>query len=169
MAKKAKVGDKLQVHYTGKLDDGSVVETSGGKGYTVFAPFELVLGQECDELPPKVQEALVGMKPGQSTEIKVACEEAFGPRFEEWVFTVNRADLVIEEEVLPEWRYHFHSKKSVGPTDPKPGDRMELSLSDGSCVPAVVTEVTDTAYTFDANHPLAGRDLTYEITLLSIG
>jgi len=164
----ANKGDKVQVHYTGKLDDGSIFYSSGGSGDVLFSPEEFVIGQKDDELLPAFQEAVIGLEPGQRVQVRIACADAYGPRLEERVFTAPRGELSVEEEVLEDWCFYYHSKRKVGPTHPKKGDRVEFSWPDGSHAPAYVIEVTDTTYTFDANHPLAGQNLTYDITLVNI-
>ena len=84
---KAKYGDKVQVHYTGTLDDGTIFDSSGGSGYVIFSPIEFVIGQEGDLLP-KFQEAIIGLEPGQSVKVKIACEDAYGARSEERMYVV---------------------------------------------------------------------------------
>jgi peptidylprolyl isomerase len=162
---KAKYGDKVQIHYTGTLDDGTIFDSSGGSGYIIFGPIELVIGQEGDLLP-KFQEAIIGLEPGQSVKVKIACEDAYGPRFEEMVHVVQRSEIYQKEELLGSWRYP--NGKKIPDFNPQRGDRMEVSLTDGSYVPVILTEVLDTTITFDANHPLAGKDLTFDITLVNI-
>lgn len=162
---KAKYGDKVQVHYTGMLDDGTIFDSSGGSGYVIFSPMEFVIGQEGDLLP-KFQEAIIGLEPRQSVKVKIACQDAYGARFEEMVYVVQRSEIFRKEELLDSWRYP--NGKKVPGFNPKVDDLMEVSLTDGSYVPVILTEVLDTTITFDANHPLAGKDLTFDITLVDI-
>lgn len=162
---KAKQGDKVQVHYTGTLDDGTIFDSSRGGGAVIFSPIELVIGREGDLLP-KFQEAIIGLEPGESVKVKIACEDAYGPRFEERVNVVQRSELHKKEDLLESFRYP--NGKQVPGFNPKKGDLLEISLPDGSCVPVTLTEVLDTTITFDANHPLAGKDLTFDITLVNI-
>jgi peptidylprolyl isomerase len=162
---KAKYGDKVQVHYTGTLDDGTIFDSSGGSGYVIFSPIEFVIGQEGDLLP-KFQEAIIGLEPGQSVKVKIACQDAYGTRFEEMVYVAQRSEIFRKEELLDSWRYP--NGKKVPGFNPREGDLMEVSLTDGSYVPVILTEVLDTTITFDANHPLAGKDLTFDITLVNI-
>lgn len=162
---KAKYGDKVQVHYTGMLDDGTVFDSSVGSGYIMFSPIEFVIGQE-EDLLPKFQEAIIGLEPGQSVKVRIACEDAYGARFEEQTYVVPRSEIHNKEELLEAWRYP--NGKQVPGFNPKKGDLMEVALVDGNCVPVTLTEVTDTTITFDANHPLAGKDLTFDIALVSI-
>jgi peptidylprolyl isomerase len=162
---KAKYGDKVQVHYTGTLDDGTIFDSSEGSGRIIFSPIEFVIGQKGDLLP-KFQEAIVGLEPGQSIKVKIACEDAYGARFEEKMYVVQRSEIHKKEELLESWRYP--NGKKVPGFNPKKGDLMEIALADGNYAPVVLTEVLDTSITFDANHPLAGKDLTFDITLVNI-
>lgn len=158
-------GDTVQVHYTGTLDDGTVFESSGGSGYHIYNPMEFILGQ--GDLFPKFQEAIVGLESGMSVKVRIAAEDAYGPRFEEKVFVTPRSEIYPEDKLLDSWRWPNGKKLSC--FNPRKGDLMNISLTpDGECVPVVVTEVTDTTITFDANHPLAGKDLTFDITLVNI-
>lgn len=163
---KAQHGDKVQVHYTGKLDDGTVFDSSGGSGYVVFSPMEFVLGQE-DDLLPKFQEAIIGLEPGQTVTVRIPCEDAYGPRSEEGVHEVPREEIQEKEDRLVE-NWVYPNGKSLPPFNPRRGEQIEFFLPDGSSMPAILTKISDTTYTFDTNHPLAGQDLTYDITLVNI-
>ncbi|MBE0557984.1 MAG: FKBP-type peptidyl-prolyl cis-trans isomerase [Proteobacteria bacterium] len=162
---KAKYGDKVQVHYTGTLDDGTIFDSSRGNEKITFRPVEIVIGQDGDLLP-KFQEAIVGLEPGQSVKVRIACEDAYGCRSEEKVYVIPRSEIRQKEELSESWRYP--TGKNIPAFDPKKGDLMEISLADGNCVPVMLTEVLDTTITLDANHPLAGEDLTFDITLVNI-
>jgi peptidylprolyl isomerase len=109
---------------------------------------EITIGNE--DFFPQIEEALIGMAPGEKKTIVIPAEDAFGEYDEEEVFQIQRSQLT--GDIVPE----------VG---------MELELTgDGEEEPVEVTvvEVTDDAVTVDANHPLAGEDITYEIELLQI-
>jgi len=162
---KAKYGDKVQVHYTGTLDDGTIFDSSAGNAKIVFRPIEFVLGQDGDLLP-KFQEAIVGLEPGQGVKVRIACEDAYGGRSEEKLYVVPRSEIQQKEELSESWRYPTGKKAPA--FDPKKGDLLDLSLADGSSVPVVLAEVLDTTITLDANHPLAGEELTVDITLVDI-
>jgi peptidylprolyl isomerase len=162
---KAKQGDKVQAHYTGMLDDGSIFDDSGGSGQVIFSPIELVIGQD-DYLLPKFQEAIIGLEPGQSIKVRITCEDAYGPHIEEKVFMAQRSEIYPEDELLYSWRWP--NGKKLACFNPRKGDMMEVSLADGTSTSVMITEVTDTTLTFDANHPLAGKDLTFDITLVGI-
>lgn len=158
----AKTGDKVTVHYTGTLEDGSVFDTSegsaqpddhecgcGGSGCnsSVDDPMEFVIG--AGTLIPKFEAAVIGLEPGQSITVSIPADEAYGQRADEMVAVIERSEIPAE-------------------MNPEPGHQLEVILADGSPLPVLVTEVTDTTITLDGNHPLAGRDLTFKIRLVEI-
>jgi peptidylprolyl isomerase len=168
---KAKTGDKVKVHYTGTLEDGSVFDTSEGYpdpqddnscgcsgkdsstddrcGCNSHAtgPMEFVIG--AGGLIPKFEAAVIGLEPGQSITITIPANDAYGQRAEEMVAVIERSEIPAD-------------------INPEPGHQMEVILEDGSPLPVLVTDVTETTITLDANHPLAGRDLTFAIRLEEI-
>lgn len=161
----AKAGDKVKVHYTGTLDNGSVFDTSegfieqvhgstscgcnnsGGCDSNATEPLEFIIG--AGQLIPKFEAAVIGLSPGQGITIKIPAGEAYGQRAEEMVAIIERSEI---------------------PSDinPEPGQQMEVILEDGSPLPVLITEVTETTITLDANHPLAGHDLSFDIRLVEI-
>jgi len=169
----AKNGDKVRVHYTGTLDDGSIFDSSEetetecgdecgdecndhdndcadhdcGCGGNAGGPMEFVIGQ--GNLIPKFESAVIGLEPGQSVKVKIAADEAYGQRAEEMVAVIERSEI---------------------PADMKPqvGDHLEVIMQDNTPMPVMVTDVTETTITLDANHPLAGLDLTFDIRLVEI-
>lgn len=154
----AKNGDRVRVHYTGTLDDGSVFDSSEGFvdkcddegcGCESHAtgPLEFVIGQ--GSLIPKFEESVSGLEPGQSVQVKIPAADAYGQRAEEMVAVIERSE--IPDGITPE-----------------AGQQMEVILQDGTPLPVLITEVTDTTVTLDANHPLAGMDLTFDIRLVEI-
>jgi peptidylprolyl isomerase len=138
----AKTGDRVKVHYTLKLDDGTLVESSKERD-----PLELTLGE--GKLIKGFERALMGMAPGESKTARVPAVEAYGPRNEDMVVSFDR-------ERFPE------------NLEPEVGQQLELQRQDGRRIPAVVTDVSASAVILDANHPLAGRDLTFEIQLVEV-
>ncbi len=138
----AKTGDTVTVQYTGSLADGTVFDSSQNR-----EPLTFTIGS--GDLIPGFEEAVVGMEPGQTLETTLAPESAYGPRSDDLVFEVERGDL--PEEV-----------------DPEVGDRLEARDPSGKKFPVSVAAVDGDRVTLDANHPLAGRDLTFEIELVSI-
>ena len=139
---KAGQGDTVTVEYTGKLDDGTVFDTSEDRD-----PISFTIGEE--EVIPGFEEAVVGMEAGDSKSATLPPDQAYGPRSDEMVFTVPRTEL-------PE------------DLDPEVGDRLEVQSRQGQTFPAVVAEIEGEQVTIDANHPLAGEELTFEIELKSI-
>lgn len=138
----AKQGDTVRVHYTGRLEDGSVFDTSLGRD-----PIEFVLG--AGQVIPGFEEAIVGMNPGESKVVKVLAEQAYG---------LYRPDLVVEiarSEVPPE-------------LDLEVGLQLVLRQPEGQLIPVTVAELSESTVTLDANHPLAGQDLTFDIQLVEI-
>jgi peptidylprolyl isomerase len=138
----AKPGDTVWVHYTGRLDDGTVFKTSNE-----HKPLRFKIGES--KLPPALQQAVVGMKPGQSRNIRVAAAEAYGPRREEMVVAVDRKNF----------------PKNV---EPYVGMELDVCQNDGKVFPAKVADVSESSVTLDANHPLAGKDVIFDIELVEI-
>lgn len=166
----AKTGDRVKVHYTGTLKDGSIFDTSEdsgnqcqddaggdgcgcgsndncGCGSSTGGPIEFVIG--AGNLIPKFEAAVIGLETGQRITVTIPADEAYGQRSEEMVAVLERSEIPAE-------------------INPEAGQQMEVILQDGSPMPVLVTEVTETAITLDANHPLAGCDLTFDIRLVEI-
>jgi peptidylprolyl isomerase len=138
----ARHGDTVRVHYRGKLWDGSVFDASDRE------PLQFTIGG--GQLIPGFEEAVVGMNPGDSKTAEVPAEKAFGPYQE---------DMVV---VIPKKRFaHFDQEPGVG-------ERVPIPRPDGPPIDVTVTEVTESDVTLDANHPLAGEDLTFDIELIDI-
>ncbi|MEM8809647.1 MAG: peptidylprolyl isomerase [Cyanobacteria bacterium P01_G01_bin.38] len=138
----AKQGDTVLIHYTGKLDDGSVFDSSIERD-----PLEFSIG--AGRVIPGFESAVLGMAPGESKVETIPSEQAYGPRREEMVVEVNRAQI---PEEIP-----------LGV-----GVQLQMQGPQGQQVPVMVTEVSDAKVTLDANHPLAGENLTFEIQLVEI-
>lgn len=138
----AKSGDTVKIHYKGKFDDGAVFDSSEGRD-----PLEFKIGD--GNIIPGVEEAVIGMSPEETKEAKVPPEKAYGE---------YRDDMVIEVD------------KSQFPEniDPQEGQQLELKQPDGQSVVVSVTHVGEEKVILDANHPLAGKNLTFEITLEQI-
>lgn len=137
-----KKGDTVRVHYHGKLNDGSTFDSSEGR-----APLEFVVGN--GQVIKGFDDAVMDMKAGEKKSVKIPVTEAYGERSEE-----NMVRYPITEF----------------PADIKPEVGMELHMSDnqGNVFPVIVAEVTEDSVLLDANHPLAGEDLTFDIELVEI-
>ena len=139
---RAKRGDTVKVHYTGTLSGGGEFDSSAGR-----APLEFTIGG--GDLIPGFEDAVVGMAPGESRSVVIPAEEAYGPRHAAGVEQVERTRIPAEIELAA-------------------GIRLEGRDQTGRRVVLTVTEVTEATVTLDANHPLAGEDLTFEIELIEI-
>jgi peptidylprolyl isomerase len=139
----AKRGDTVQVHYTGKLEDESVFDTSQGRDPLTF---ELGAGQ----VVPGFEKAVSGMEAGERKTVKIPADDAYGPRVEQLTFTAPR------ENLPPGY-------------DPVEGEMMRLETRDGRQIDVIVTHADEEVVRLDGNHPLAGEDLTFEIELVKIG
>jgi peptidylprolyl isomerase len=139
---KAKSGDTVKVRYTGKLDNGRVFDASGNR-----APLKLIIGE--NKVIPAFEQAIIGMQPGESKTINIPADEAFGPYHEELVRMVDRSTFSPNLE-------------------PKVGQRLKATCADGRSISVTVTEVSESAVTIDANHLLAGENLTFDIELIEV-
>ncbi len=138
----AKVGDKVKVHYTGTLADGSEFDSSVDR-----KPLQFTLGG--GQMITGFDQAVQGMAPGDTKIVNLASDQAYGPQRDDMILVVNR------DQFPP----HI---------TPKVGQQLELQQTNGKSATVVVTEVSDTKVSLDANHPLAGKDLTFEILLVEI-
>jgi peptidylprolyl isomerase len=138
----AQAGDLVKVHYTGRLADGTIFDTSMER-----EPLEFTLGS--GELIHGFEQAVLGMTAGESKTATILADQAYGP---------HRTEQVIDVE-----RHHL-------PPDLQPelGQRLQMTRPDGTTITVVVTATTETQVTLDANHPLAGRDLIFDIMLVEI-
>lgn len=138
----AEQGDTVRVEYVGKLQDGTVFDSSEDT-----EPLEFTLGDEA--VIPGFEEAVEGLDEGESVTTTLEPEKAYGERRDDLVFQVDRSDIRddIELEV---------------------GDELEIHGRDGNTFPALVQELGDQKVTLDANHPLAGRTLVFEIELVEV-
>ena len=139
---KVRKDDTVTIHYTLTLDDGTVYDSTIGR-----EPLMTTLGQGL--FIDSFEDKLIGMRPGQTKTFTLSPEEAFGE---------YRTDLTgtVERSWLPEG------------VEPQVGKRVETELRDGTPVIAVIKEFDDTSITLDANHPLAGRTLTFDVELVAI-
>jgi peptidylprolyl isomerase len=138
----AKSGDKVRIHYTGTLDDGTQFDSSAGRD-----PLEFALGG--GQVIPGFDNAVDGMLVGDSKTVTISPEDAYGQRQEQLVQQVARS-------ALPE------------DMEPAVGMRLQSQSPDGQVMNLVVVEFDDESITLDANHPLSGQALTFAIELVEI-
>lgn len=135
----------VTITFTGKLDNGDVF-----KAVTEKSPLTFKIGNA--EIPPTLEQALLGMSEGESKTVRLSPEEGYGPRQKILLHTIDKNSF-------------------GGKIDPKPGMVVSLSVEkDGEKhkVPATIIEVSDQSVVVDYNHPLAGHHLTYQVTILKI-
>jgi peptidylprolyl isomerase len=138
----AKHGDTVRVHYTGKLTDGTIFDSSLNE-----EPLEFRIGE--GQVIPGFEEAVLGMNPGQSKITKIQADKAYGIYRDEMILVVDRNQIPANIQ-------------------PEVGQQMEMRHEDGQIFVVTVTDVSESSVTLDANHPLAGKDLRFDIKLLEI-
>lgn len=138
----AKIGDTVKVHYTGRLDDGTIFDSSINR-----EPLQFTIGE--GQIIPGFEQAIIGMSPGESKTTRIPMDEAYGPHRKEMVVVVSREQIPAE-------------------LNPEVGQQLQVRQPDGRAMIVVVTEVSESSVTLDANHPLAGKDLTFDIQLVEI-
>ncbi len=139
---RAEIGNTVRVHYTGRLSDGTVFDTSLGR-----EPLEFTIGD--GRLIPGFEKAVIGMNPGETKTVIIAPEEAYGPYLDELTADVD----------ITQFPPHIR---------PEVGLHLQIRQEDGSFVDVVITRISGTTVTLDANHPLAGKELIFDIELLEI-
>ncbi|HVF57769.1 MAG TPA: peptidylprolyl isomerase [Pyrinomonadaceae bacterium] len=140
MTERAKNGDTVRVHYTGRLEGGEVFDSSEGG-----EPLEFKVG--AGEVIPGFDEGVRGMQIGETKRIEIESDDAYGPRHEQLVQSVAREGMNLEAE-------------------PQAGMNLVMQLPDGNQIPVAIVEVNDTHVTLDANHPLAGHKLIFDVELV---
>ncbi len=138
----AQLGDTVKVHYTGKLGDGTVFDSSAERD-----PLEFSLGE--GRVIAGFEEAVVGMSPGDSKSANIPADQAYGPYRQEMVMVVDRQQIPADLSV-------------------NVGQQLQIRQKSGEAIPVIVTDVSGSKVTLDANHPLAGQDLTFDIRLVEI-
>ncbi|MGB3313836.1 MAG: peptidylprolyl isomerase [Albidovulum sp.] len=138
-----KTGDTVRIHYRGTLNDGTQFDSSEGRD-----PLEFTVGS--GQIIPGLDKALPGMAVGDKKSVPVVAAEAYGPHNPDASQAVPRdqipADIPLEI-----------------------GTALQMRTPDGNAMTVTVAEVTAETVTLDANHPLAGKDLNFDIELVSIG
>ncbi len=138
----AKAGDTLHMHYTGKLDDGTVFDSSEGRD-----PLKFQLG--AGQIIPGLDAGVTGMEVGEKRSVRVEPEQGYGPHEPERVQSVERASF--PDDI---------------PTDP--GTQLQVQTAQGQVMPVTVVEANEQHVVLDTNHPLAGKALTFDVELVEI-
>jgi peptidylprolyl isomerase len=137
-----KSGDTVAIHYTGTLQDGTPFDSSEGRDPLAF---EVGSGQ----IIPGLDKALPGMSVGEKKTVEIACEEAYGP-------------------VVPEMRQAVPREGIPDDIPLDVGTQLQMQTQDGRPLPVTVVDSDESTVTLDANHPLAGKDLTFAIEVVEI-
>ncbi len=137
-------GNKVKVDYTGRLDDGTVFDTSDGK-----EPLEFQTGAK--QVIPGFDNGIVGMKLNDEKEIKIPAKNAYGETHPEMVIEVPKQPFVNSQNM-----------------EPKEGMVVTLKAKDGNMMNAMIKEVSNDKITLDFNHPLAGKNLTFNVKIVEI-
>ncbi len=137
MAEQAQQGDTVRVHYTGRLETGEVFDSSDGGD-----PLEFQVG--AGQVIPGFDEGVSGMNIGDKKTVEIEADDAYGPRVQQLIQSVAREGMNLDAE-------------------PEAGMNLVMQLPDGNQIPVAITEVTETHVTLDANHPLAGQKLIFDI------
>ena len=142
MAQTAQKGDTVAVHYTGKLEDGEVFDSSRDRD-----PLEFEIGS--GQVIPGFDRAVEGLEVGESREVTLKPEEGYGEPREDLVVDVERGQFPDESE-------------------PEVGRQVQVQVAPGQNRIATITGIADETVTLDLNHPLAGKPLTFDVELLEI-
>ena len=138
----AKKGDLIRVNYTGKFEDGSIFMTT-----LMGDPIQFTLGEA--NVIPGFEKAIIGMEVGEWKSVRIPMAEAYGPYIDNHTMVEERAKMPDDFE-------------------PVVGEQFRIREMDGRTRHATILSFTDTQITFDMNHPLAGKDLTFDINLVEI-
>ncbi|WP_299667225.1 peptidylprolyl isomerase [uncultured Ruegeria sp.] len=137
-----KQGDTVRIHYTGTLLDGKVFDSSDGRD-----PLEFAVGS--GQIIAGLDAALPGMETGEKKRVEIACVDAYGP-------------------INPGMRQQIPREGIPDDIPLEPGTQLQMQAPDGQAIPVTVVEVDEATVTMDANHPLAGQDLIFDIEIVSI-
>ena len=135
-------GNTVKVHYTGKFEDGTVFDTSADRD-----PLEFTIGK--GQLIPGFEQAVIGMSPGESKTVNIPADEAYGQHNAEMLTEVDRSQFPAD-------------------LNPEVGQQLQLNRSDGQTVVVTVASVSESTVTLEANPPLAGKDLIFDIQLVEV-
>lgn len=138
----AQNGNKVKVHYTGKLTDGTVFDSSRDR-----EPLEFTIGAK--QMIAGFEQGVIGMGLGESKTVNIPSDQAYGP---------------VNDQLLVEMPYEDQLKQM----DVQVGTELPAQLANGNQIMVVVKEIKDTTILVDANHPLAGKDLIFDIEMVEI-
>ena len=138
----AKSGDTVKVNYTGKMEDGTVFDTSADR-----EPLEFTIGERM--IIPGFEAAVIGMNIGDKRSINLPPEEAYGPYFYDMVMEADREEFPAD-------------------MNPEVGMQIQIHHEDGESIVALITKIVENIITLDANHPMAGKTLNFDIELVGI-
>ncbi|HRV91467.1 MAG TPA: peptidylprolyl isomerase [Anaerolineae bacterium] len=138
----AQHGDTVKVHYTGKLEDGTQFDSS-----TSGDPLEFTLGG--GQIIPGFEKAILGMTPGDAKTVTIPSQEAYGDHREDMVVVVNKTQF--PDHITPQV-----------------GQQLEMRQANNQPLNVVITDISGEEVTLDANHPLAGKDLVFDLELVEI-
>ncbi|PKQ68570.1 FKBP-type peptidyl-prolyl cis-trans isomerase [Raineya orbicola] len=139
---KVENGHVVKVHYTGRLTTGEIFDSSLGR-----EPLEFTMGE--GQMIPGFEQGILGMVVGEKKSIQVPCELGYGEVLEEMILEVPKSQLPLGMPM-------------------EVGTQLAINLANGGQIPAVMTAVSEETVTIDANHPLAGKDLVFEVQLVEI-
>lgn len=140
----AKKGDKVKVHYHGKLTDGTTFDSSEGR-----TPLEFEVGS--GQVIPGFDDGVTGLAVGEKRTVEIPADQAYGPVSENHIFDFPKTQF--PEEMIPELQV---------------GMPLQMQTETGQPVQVTVKEVKEDSVVLDANHPLAGKDLIFDIELVEI-
>ena len=138
----AKTGDIVRINYDGRLTDGTSFDSSAGR-----APLEVTLGE--GQVIPGLEADLIGMEQGAKSTVTIPCDQAYGPHRAEAIQTIDRGKVPAGLDIAV-------------------GSQLQARTTDGTMLPIRVVEVDDATVKVDANHPLAGKDLVFDVELVEI-
>lgn len=138
----AKSGDTVRIHYTGTLTSGEVFDSSDGRD-----PLEFVVGS--GQIIPGLDKAIPGMVVGDKQTVEIPCAEAYGP-------------------IDPSARQPVPRDQFPDDLPAEIGAQLQMQTPQGQVIPVTIVDTSETEITLDANHPLAGKDLTFAIEMIDI-
>ena len=140
--KHAESGDTVKVAYTGKLTDGTVCVSTASRN-----PLQFTIGR--GRIIPGVEQAVIGMRPGQRKTVTLHPPQAYGKHREGMLIAVDRSRIESDSEL-------------------KVGQRLRATCANGRNISVTIADVSESKVTLDTNHPLAGKTITFDIKLVRI-